>query len=239
MEGADTNGEAGHDGRKCIKFYSWSYLRYVRGILPIEGGLMENRVVISGIVMKNPTYCFKFLNGNRFYKTVVSCVRKSGIEDLIPVIIREQDTERVIEGKYIRIFGRFYSRNVGKKLILEVWTKKVESLQTRLDDDINKILLEGYICKEPVYRKTPLNRKILDLMLAVNRPSKKSDYIPCIAWEANAWILNGMHVGDKIFIKGRIQSRDYLKKISEEEYETRTAYEVSIFDYELQDTGGK
>ena len=88
--------------------------------------------------------------------------------------------------------------------------------------------MEGYICKQPVYRKTPLGREIADLLLAVNRPYGKSDYIPCICWGRNARYASGFEVGEHVQVLGRIQSRDYVKKISELETETRTAYEVSV-----------
>ena len=84
------------------------------------------------------------------------------------------------------------------------------------------------MCKRPVYRKTPLGREIADLLLAVNRPYGKSDYIPCICWGRNARYASGFDVGEHVRILGRIQSREYVKKLSETETETRTAYEVSV-----------
>ena len=92
----------------------------------------------------------------------------------------------------------------------------------------NQIYLDGFICKEPVYRKTPLGREIADLLIAVNRPYGKSDYIPCIAWGRNARFASTFEVGGKIQVWGRVQSREYVKKISEEEIEKHIAYEVSV-----------
>ena len=97
----------------------------------------------------------------------------------------------------------------------------------------NKIFLDGYICKQPIYRETPLGREIADVLLAVNRPYGKSDYIPCIAWGRNAIYASGLEVGTRLQIEGRIQSREYQKRISETESETRTAYEVSISRLEV------
>ena len=101
--------------------------------------------------------------------------------------------------------------------------------------ETNHILLEGYICKKPVYRKTPLGREIADLLLAVNRPYGKSDYIPGICWGRNARYASGFEVGEHVQILGRIQSRDYVKKISETETQTRTAYEVSVSKLECME----
>ena len=99
----------------------------------------------------------------------------------------------------------------------------------------NQIFLDGYICKAPVYRKTPLGREIADILLAVNRPYGKSDYIPCICWGRNARYASGFEVGEHVQILGRIQSRDYVKKISETETQTRTAYEVSVSKLECME----
>ena len=100
---------------------------------------------------------------------------------------------------------------------------------------MHQIFLDGYICKEPVYRKTPLGREIADLLVAVNRPYGKSDYIPCIAWGRNARYASGFGVGTRILIWGRVQSREYTKKVSETECEKRVAYEVSVSKLECAD----
>ena len=106
-----------------------------------------------------------------------------------------------------------------------------------IDDSMitNQIFLDGYICKPPVYRKTPLGREIADLLLAVNRPYGKSDYIPCICWGRNARYASAFEVGGHVLIWGRIQSRDYMKKVSETESEKRTAYEISVSKLEYMD----
>ena len=113
-----------------------------------------------------------------------------------------------------------------------VWSLKRSKENWKMAEDdsipVNQISLDGYICKPPVYRKTPLGREIADLLLAVNRPYGKSDYIPCICWGRNARFASGFEVGEHVQVLGRIQSRDYVKKLSETETETRTAYEVSV-----------
>jgi single-stranded DNA-binding protein len=103
-----------------------------------------------------------------------------------------------------------------------------ELLDNSLPKNPNSIVLCGYICKPPVYRTTPFNREICDILIAVNRSYNKSDYIPCIAWGRNARFAKNLEVGEKIAISGRIQSREYQKKFSEEDIRVMTAYEVSI-----------
>ena len=126
---------------------------------------------------------------------------------------------------------RSYNRHEEQKnrLVLSVFAREIEFIEEEPDGaKTNHILLEGYMCKKPVYRKTPLGREIADLLLAVNRPYGKSDYIPCICWGRNARYASGFEVGEHVRILGRIQSREYVKKLSETETETRTAYEVSV-----------
>ena len=101
----------------------------------------------------------------------------------------------------------------------------------------NGILLSGYICKPPVYRTTPFNREIADVLIAVNRAYNKSDYIPCIAWGRNARFVKNLEVGDRIAVSGRIQSREYQKKFSETDIRTLTAYEVSVSKLAAFDAG--
>ena len=110
-------------------------------------------------------------------------------------------------------------------MMLTVFARDI--LEEEEETNPNVIELEGYICKPPLYRTTPFKREICDLLLAVNRAYNKSDYIPCIAWGRNARYVNGLSVGDRIAIQGRIQSREY-QKMTEEGQVTKTAYEVSI-----------
>ena len=126
---------------------------------------------------------------------------------------------------------RSYNRHEGAKnrLVLSVFVREIHFLEEFTDyTKTNQIFLEGYICKEPIYRKTPLGREIADMLLAVNRPYGKSDYIPCIAWGRNARYASGFGVGSHVCVWGRVQSREYTKKLSETECEKRVAYEVSV-----------
>ena len=127
------------------------------------------------------------------------------------------------------------ARRDENRLILSVLSEN-SFIEEELDGaKTNQILLDGYICKQPVYRKTPLGREIADLLLAVNRPYGKSDYIPCICWGRNARFASAFEVGEHVQVVGRIQSREYTKKITETETQKRVAYEVSVSKLECMD----
>ena len=143
------------------------------------------------------------------------------------------DVSQDYEGEYLMICGQFrsYNRHEEQKnrLVLSVFAREVTFIEEEPDGArTNNILLDGYICKLPVYRKTPLGREIADILIAVNRPYGKSDYIPCIAWGRNARFASTIEVGGHLQVQGRVQSREYTKKINEEETEKRVAYEVSV-----------
>lgn len=168
--------------------------------------------------------------------------RLSDCVDIIPIMISERlvDVKQDYRGAYVQIMGQFrsYNRHEERKnrLVLSVFAREIEFTEELSEGSkTNQIFLDGYICKNPVYRKTPLGREIADLLIAVNRPYGKSDYIPCICWGRNARFASEFEVGGHIQIWGRIQSREYMKKISEEESEKRVAYEVSVskLDYEM------
>jgi single-stranded DNA-binding protein len=172
----------------------------------------------------------------------VSVQRLSDSCDVIPLMISERliDVNASYLGAYIQATGQFrsYNRHEEKKnrLVLSVFVRELEFIHEEVENaKTNQIFLDGYICKAPVYRKTPLGREIADILLAVNRPYGKSDYIPCICWGRNARFASGFEVGGHTQIWGRIQSREYVKKIDEEESERRVAYEVSVSKLEYLD----
>ncbi|WP_270628402.1 single-stranded DNA-binding protein [Mediterraneibacter gnavus] len=201
----------------------------------------NNQVTIMGVVASGFTYSHEVF-GEGFYMADVLVKRLSNSNDRIPLMISERliDVTQDYTGEAIKVSGQFcsYNRHEEQKnrLVLSVFVREVEFIDEELDGaKTNHILLEGYICKKPVYRKTPLGREIADLLLAVNRPYGKSDYIPCICWGRNARYASGFEVGEHVQILGRIQSRDYVKKISETETQTRTAYEVSVSKLECME----
>ena len=191
----------------------------------------NNRVYICGEVVGEAEFSHE-VYGEGFYEMKVRVDRLSGQPDILPVTI----SERLIEGSCLRAgeilsaLGQFRSYNKvvdGKsKLMLTVFVR--ELVPKEAGRNPNSVVLSGYICKPPVYRTTPFNREIADLLIAVNRAYNKSDYIPCIAWGRNARFVKNLAVGEKIAVFGRIQSREYQKKISDIEIKNMTAYEVSI-----------
>ena len=204
--------------------------------------IMENnQVVIMGTIVSEFEYSHEIF-GEGFYMVDVEVQRLSDSCDIIPLMVSERllDVEEDLRGVKIAVVGQFrsYNRHEEKKnrLILSVFAREVEFVdEIEESAKSNQIYLDGYICKEPIYRKTPLGREIADLLIAVNRPYGKSDYIPCICWGRNARFANSFEVGTRCSIWGRIQSREYMKKISEEESEKRIAYEVSVNKLDLID----
>ena len=173
--------------------------------------------------------------GEGFYMVDLAVNRLSDQEDRIPLMISERliDVTADHRGQTLEAVGQFrsYNRHEGSKnrLVLSVFVREIRFLEEFTDyTKTNQIFLDGFICKDPIYRKTPLGREIADLLIAVNRPYGKSDYIPCIAWGRNARYASAFEVGSRVRIWGRVQSREYTKKLSELESEKRIAYEVSV-----------
>ena len=194
----------------------------------------NNQVSIVGEVVSPFTFSHEVF-GEGFFMADIAVRRLSDSEDLIPVMVSERlvDVTEDLTGALVRVAGQFrsYNRHEEKKnkLVLSVFVREVSFVEEELDGaKTNTILLDGYICKRPIYRKTPLGREIADLLLAVNRPYGKSDYIPCICWGRNARFAASFEVGEHVQVLGRIQSREYIKKISDTETEKRIAYEVSV-----------
>ena len=188
----------------------------------------NNGVTVMGEIISEFTFSHEVF-GEGFYMVDVKVKRLSDSYDIIPVMVSERllDTEMDYRGMYICVNGQFrsYNRHEEKKnkLILSVFAREVDFLD-EMEDGIrsNQVYLDGYICKEPIYRKTPLGREIADVLLAVNRPYGKSDYIPCICWGRNARYASSFQVGERCVLWGRIQSREYMKRIDEENRYTLT-----------------
>lgn len=196
----------------------------------MENLLNNNYAAVVGNLESDFSYSHESY-GECFYSFLVKIPRLSESADIINVTVSERilcDEEYEI-GDKIKITGQFRSYNnysdVGNKLILTLFAKTMKKAEN--EKYLNEIILNGFLCKEPVYRTTPFGREITDILLAVNRTHNKSDYIPCIAWGRNAKFAERLQVGDNIVVTGRMQSRDYQKKL-EEEVITRTAYEISV-----------
>lgn len=202
--------------------------------------LQNNSVTLIGEVVSGFTFSHE-VRDEAFYLVNLAVKRLSEQADIIPLTISERliDVTADCMGRTLEVAGQFRSFNQQgenkKRLILSVFVREVFFLEEDFTDctKSNSITLKGYLCKSAVYRKTPLGREIADLLLAVNRPYGKSDYIPCIAWGRNAKFASGLFVGTRMEIFGRIQSREYTKKLSETDTISRIAYEVSVSNLEV------
>ena len=199
----------------------------------MENILAGNSAHLSGRVLRGPVFNHKTY-GEAFYLILLGIFRRSGYEDRIRLIV----SERIMggrsprEGELLEICGqiRTYNREVEgrSKLDVTVFVRELEYCEEQDFSCKNEIAIEGFICKDPVRRTSPLGREICDLMIAVNRMYNKSDYVPSIAWGRNAAYAETLRVGDKIAVEGRIQSREYRKFTEEGCLVTKTAYELSI-----------
>lgn len=212
----------------------------------------NNVVTLVGTITEDLQFSHKTYNES-FYKTFISIERlNKDVHDVIPLTISERliDVNSIGEGTRVKVTGQFRSYNKyntekqKKSLILFVFVKDIvnisaiesqediteeqDALLRECAKDKNEIILDGFTCKRPIYRKTPLGREITDLLVAVNR-YKKAYYIPCIAWGRNARFFSGTEVGTELNITGRVQSRTYRKKIGENQFaDPVVVYEVSI-----------
>ena len=201
--------------------------------------IRNNQVSIIGKV--SSTFAFSHeVFGEGFYSFNIEVPRLSDVVDVIPILVSERliDVDSNMVGEYVDVKGQFRSYNRQEmeknRLLLTVFAREVNILEERkISRNPNFISLDGFICKQPVYRTTPFGREITDILVAVNRPYNKSDYITCICWGRNARYAQNFEVGQRIQVWGRIQSRQYQKKVTEEESVERTAYEVSISKIEV------
>ena len=197
--------------------------------------MKNNKVFIAGEVVSEPKFSHQVFD-EKFFEFDLKVTRLSDSFDIIPITISEKLLlgNDVMVGSKICGNGQFRSYNKledgRSKLLLTVFLREITPFIE--SENPNYIEITGYVCKEPVFRTTPFKREISDVLLAVNRSYNKSDYLPCIAWGRNARFVKNFNIGDKVMLTGRIQSRDYQKKINDE-FVTKTAYEVSLNRIEL------
>lgn len=203
----------------------------------IDKIINNNSVTIIGKVVGEKEFSHE-MYGEGFYVFRMEIPRLSDYSDILPITISERllvDMDITI-GKNVVVEGqlRSYNRyqNGHNKLVLTIFARDAympseEEYEEKIKKP-NEIYLDGFICKKPIYRTTPFGREITDLLIAVNRPYNKSDYIPCIAWGRNARFCENLEVGDHIKIWGRIQSREYQKRLPDGGVENKMAYEVSL-----------
>lgn len=195
---------------------------------------MENNIItLTGTVETEAIYSHSVLD-EKFYTFMLRVPRLSQNDDILPVTIAEHQLDSVLiqEGNKIKVKGQLRSYNkytsLKTRLILTVFAKGIAPAYADDGENPNEIFINGFICKAPIYRRTPFGREITDLIVAVNRAFNRSDYIPAIAWGKNAVFSENLEVGSNVMLWGRLQSRNYNKRISDDETEQRTAYELSI-----------
>lgn len=197
---------------------------------------MENNFIsLQGTIDGDITYSHNVLE-EEFYKFKLNVSRLSGVVDSLPVTVPKKllESTPLNHGDSISLTGQLRSYNKyldnRTRLIITAFAKSIEDEGT-LEDNPNNVVLNGYVCKEPTYRKTPFGREITDVIIAVNRAFNRSDYIPTICWGKNALYCKDLPIGTNVLIKGRLQSREYTKR-NGEDFEIRTAYEVSVGEIE-------
>ena len=200
----------------------------------------NNYAHLTGVIVTEPEISHNVFDES-FYLFYLEVGRLSGATDIIRIIASErlfQDT-LIEKGEKVTVIGQFRSYNSLEdgvnRLILSVFARDILPPEEQENKNPNFLYLKGFLCKEPVFRQTPFGREIADLLLAVNRTYNKSDYIPIITWGRNARFSRHLLVGTKIEIIGRIQSRVYQKRVGEDEYIEKTAYEVSVSRLKLTD----
>lgn len=202
----------------------------------------SNKGLISGIIDSELEYSHEAFE-QKFYRTKVRVKRFSDTEDIIPIMISDANgkTEilnKLIKGKRVKLAGQLrtinkWEENISKLEVflfvkfIEIYEEEAEKEET---EDVDLIYLDGYICKKPIYRKTPLEKEITELNIAVDRAHNKSAYIPCITWGKTAKRAKSLEIGDRVELLGRLQSRWYFKKYSPDskEGEWKVTYEISI-----------
>ncbi|MBO5318015.1 MAG: single-stranded DNA-binding protein [Oscillospiraceae bacterium] len=194
----------------------------------------NNSITLRGSLVELPEFSHEN-HGRRFLRFLLEVPRLSGAVDLLPVITEETVLAELdpCGGSMLTVTGQIRSHNLrtetGRRLMIFVFASEVLAED---GEPINEVVLEGPLCKEPVYRRTPLGREICDMMLAVPRAFHRADYIPCIAWGRTALEISDCHTRDIIRLQGRLQSRIYTK-VTEEGLQERTAYEVSALSAQL------
>lgn len=198
----------------------------------VEGLLSTNKVYIEGSIVSELSFSHE-MYGEGFYNFNVEVPRLSETADILPITVSERlfASLDMTNGQRIKVEGQLRSYNKfidgANRLILTIFARDIKPIE-EISKSPNQIYIEGFICKSPIYRTTPFGREITDLLVAVNRPYNKSDYIPAIAWGRNARFSSTLTIGSHIKVWGRVQSREYEKKLTEENSIKKTAYEVSI-----------
>lgn len=196
--------------------------------------LLTNSITVRGSLQALPEFSHEN-HGKRFYRFTLEVPRLSGTVDLLPVVAEEQLVLGLdpCGGEMIRICGQIRSHNQrtdgARRLLIFIFASE---LTVEDGDAINEVIVEGPLCREPTFRRTPLGREICDIMLAVPRAFRRADYLPCILWRRTAQEVSVCHTRDCVRIYGRLQSRVYTK-LTETGSMERTTYEISALSAEI------
>lgn len=196
-----------------------------------------NTVTLRGSLIALPQFSHEN-HGRKFFRFVLEVPRLSGAVDLLPVVAQESLVNGIdpTGGEMLTVTGQVRSHNQRtdgiRRLMIFVFAATVTAED---GEPINDVVLEGPLCKDPVYRRTPLGREICDAMLAVPRAFRRADYLPCILWGRTAQDISQCRTRDRIRVCGRLQSRIYTK-LTEDGPQERTAYEISALSAEVVDT---
>lgn len=198
--------------------------------------LNTNQITLRGSLLSLPRFSHEN-HGKKFYRFILEVPRLSGTSDLLPVVAQEDlimDLDPA-GGEMVTVRGQVRSHNIRtdgvRHLLIFVFAS---SVQVEDGEPINDVVVEGLICREPIYRRTPLGREICDLMLAVPRAFKRADYLPCILWGRTAQLGSRHTIRDRICISGRLQSRNYTK-LTDDGPQERVAYEISALSAEFME----
>ena len=189
---------------------------------------ITNSITIRGSLQALPQFSHEN-HGRRFYRFTLEVPRLSGAIDLLPVVAEEGLIQQIdpCGGEMLTVTGQVRSHNLrtdgSRRLLIFVFAADILAED---GEPMNEVMLEGPLCREPTFRRTPLGREICDAMLAVPRAFRRADYLPCILWGRTAQEIAACHTRDRIRICGRLQSRIYTK-LTEEGPVDRTAYEIS------------
>lgn len=195
---------------------------------------ITNSITLRGSLLGLPQFSHEN-HGKNFFRFTLEVPRLSGAIDLLPVIAEEQILDQIdpSAGSMLTVCGQIRSHNLrtggSRHLMIFVFATTITAED---GEPLNEVIVEGPLCREPTYRKTPLGREICDVMLAVPRAFRRADYLPCILWGRTAQEISACRTSDCVRIYGRLQSRVYTK-LTENGSEERTAYEISALSAEM------
>lgn len=103
---------------------------------------------------------------------------------------------------------------------------------------LNKVMLIGNLTRDPNMRYTPTGSAVCSFSIATNRswtPSdggekqEKADYHNIVAWSKLAEVCGQLlHKGDKVYVEGRLQTREWQNKEGQDQRTTEVVIDNMI-----------